>query len=223
MGLFGNKKTEEELMEEALEKCNIFEGLLCRVTFPDIEIRLNSRSGWVKGAATLTLGIIGLAATSGFKQEEQNRQLTTTIQVVDKGIVFKKANKNGKDLRIPYEDIISAKRDPNDYDIIIIQLVENQDIKIMFFMGSDTSSKQDFYVENHFINIINERACGAQYEEKGWGLEHATDEIPESEQETKQENNSLIDELERLTNLYEKGLLTDEEFVAMKKKLIEGD
>ena len=219
MGLFGNKKIEEELMEEALEKCNIFEGLLCRVTFPDIEIRLNSRSGWVKGAATLTLGIIGLAATSGFKQEEQNRQLTTTIQVVDKGIVFKKANKDGKDLRIPYEDIISAKRDPNDYDIIIIQLVENQDIKIMFFMGSDTSSKQDFYVENHFINIINERACGAQYEEKGWGLEHAKGET----KGTKQESGSLMDELERLGNMYEKGLLTDEEFSAMKKNLIEGD
>ena len=30
------------------------------------------------------------------------------------------------------------------------------------------------------------------------------------------------DELERLGNMYEKGLLTDEEFAAM-KKLIEGD
>ncbi len=218
MGLFGNKKTEEELMEEALEKCNIFEGLLCRVTFPDTEIRLNSRSGWVKGAATLTLGIIGLAATSGFKQEEQNRQLSTTIQVVDKGIVFKKANKDGKDLRIPYEDIVSAKRNPNDQDIIIIQLVENQDIKIMFFMGSGTSLKQDFYVENHFINIINERATGAQYEEAGWGLEHAS----AKPQETKKESEFLMDELERLANLYEKGLLTDQEFAAMKKKLIEG-
>lgn len=219
MGLFGSKKSEEELMEEALEKCNIFEGLLCRVTFPDIEIRLNSRSGWVKGAATLTLGIIGLAATSGFKQEEQNRQLTTTIQVVDKGIVFKKANKDGKDLRIPYEDIESAKRNPNDQDIIIVQLVENQDIKIMFFMGNGTSMKQDFYVENHFINIINERATGAQYEEAGWGLEHGTAEP----HETKQENNSLLDDLERLGNMYKEGLLTDEEFAAMKKKLIVGD
>jgi len=31
-----------------------------------------------------------------------------------------------------------------------------------------------------------------------------------------------MDELERLGNMYEKGLLTDEEFTAMKKKLIEG-
>ena len=219
MGLFGNKKSEEELMEEALEKCNIFEGLRCRVTFPDTQIRIRSHSGWVKGAATLTLGIIGLAATTGLKQEETNRQLTTIVQVVDKGIVFKKAAKDNKDLRIPYEDIVSSKRDLNDFDIIIINLVENQDIRLMFFMGSGTSQKQDMYVENHFINIINERACGAQYEEAGWGLEHATVEP----QETKQESGSLMDELERLGNMYKEGLLTDEEFAAMKKKLIGGD
>lgn len=32
-----------------------------------------------------------------------------------------------------------------------------------------------------------------------------------------------VDELERLAGLYEKGMLTDAEFTAMKKKLIEGD
>lgn len=89
----------------------------------------------------------------------------------------------------------------------------------MFFMGNGTSMKQDFYVENHFINIINERATGAQYEEAGWGLEHGTAEP----HETKQENNSLLDDLERLGNMYKEGLLTDEEFAAMKKKLIVGD
>lgn len=69
---------------------------------------------------------------------------------------------------------------------------------------------------NHIANIINERACGAQYEEAGWGIEHGTVEP----QETKQESSSLINELERLGNIYEKGLLTEEEFKAMKKKLI---
>ena len=39
----------------------------------------------------------------------------------------------------------------------------------------------------------------------------------------KYENYYLIDGLERLGNMYEKGLLTDEEFAAMKKKLIGGD
>ena len=216
MGLFGeNKKSEEELMEEALEKCNIFEGISCKAIFPDTEIRLSTRSGWVKGAATLKLGLIGFTATSGFKQEEQNRQVITTLQVVDKGIVFKRAAKDSKDLRIPYGDILSAKRDPNDPDIIIIRLVENQDIKIMFFMGVETSIQQDFYVENHFINVINERTSGFQFEQAGRGLDHAR-------AETKHESSSLTDELERLANMYKEGLLTDKEFTLAKKKLLEG-
>ena len=70
------------------------------------------------------------------------------------------------------------------------------------------------------MDVLNERACGAQFEEAGWGLEHGTNE--QSEPETKQECNFLMDELERLGNMYEKGLLTDEEFAAMKKKLIGG-
>lgn len=32
-----------------------------------------------------------------------------------------------------------------------------------------------------------------------------------------------MDELERLANLYEKGLLTDEEFASMKNMVIRGD
>ena len=38
-----------------------------------------------------------------------------------------------------------------------------------------------------------------------------------------QESGSLMDELERLGNMYEKGLLTDEEFSIAKKKLLDGD
>ncbi len=44
--------------------------------------------------------------------------------------------------------------------------------------------------------------------ETNGGLENTTTEP----QESKQESNSLMDELERLRNMYEKGLLTDEEF-----------
>lgn len=46
----------------------------------------------------------------------------------------------------------------------------------------------------HIITTLNERADGAQYEEAGWGLEHATAESTE----TTQESNSLMDELEDL-------------------------
>ena len=35
MALFGNKKTDEEIIEETLAEFNIFEGVLCQVTFPE--------------------------------------------------------------------------------------------------------------------------------------------------------------------------------------------
>ena len=76
------------------------------------------------------------------------------------------------------------------------------------------------YLVNHIVNILNERSCGAQYEEAGWGLDHATKQSLEPKTS---KDSSLMDELERLGNMYKKGLLTDEEFVLMKKKLIVGD
>lgn len=42
-------------------------------------------------------------------------------------------------------------------------------------------------------------------------------------EEKTQEPHSLMDELERLGNMYKEGLLTDEEFAVMKKKIIKGD
>lgn len=97
----------------------------------------------------------------------------------------------------------------------MITLLKNKRIIINPKRGFTTGK----IILNHTSNILNERACGAQYEEAGWGLEHATAEP----QEINPENETLMDELERLVNMYEKGLLTDEEFVTMKKKLIEED
>ena len=76
------------------------------------------------------------------------------------------------------------------------------------------------FISHSHKDMDQVRQLRNKLEEAGWGLEHATNEILQPE--TKQESNSLIDELERLGNMYEKGLLTDEEFAAM-KKLMEGD
>ena len=106
----------------------------------------------------------------------------------------------------------------NEENRIIKTIFQVVDKGIVFKNGSmDGSDIRIPYEEIvNIANIINERACGAQYEEAGWGIEHGTVEP----QETKQESSSLINELERLGNIYEKGLLTEEEFKAMKKKLI---
>ncbi|PWB87894.1 SHOCT domain-containing protein [Methanobrevibacter thaueri] len=215
MGLLDNfKKSDEEIKEEALMEYNIFEGISALVTFPDKQLKIGTHSGAARGVATLAFGLIGLAAASGVKQKEEFRTLRTLFQIVEKGLVFKNATLEGKDLRIPYDNVVGAERVKE--DDLVITLLENQEIFILFKFEKIGYRK---FVVQHVIDIINQRACGAQYEEVGWGLEHAT----AKPQETKQESKSLMDELERLANLYEKGLLTDEEFAAMKKKLIDGD
>ena len=215
MALFGNKKSEEEIMEDVLSKNDVYGEINCEVFFPDLQLKIATRSGFAKGAATLAFGLVGLAATSGIKQEEEQRTMTTAFQIVDNGIVFKKATKDLKDLRIPYDNIVKVKPDNGMFRFTLL-LLENQEIHVRMFSIKGDSLESPKYFRDHLINIINERACGAQYEEAGWGLEHAEAEP----QEVKEEGESLMDELERLGNMYEKGLLTDDEFALAKKKLL---
>ena len=219
MGLFGDGLSKEEREQKELEKTlaryNIFEGIECEVVLPEKQLKTSGSSGAKKGIATLAFGIIGWAATSATSQNEENRILKTIFQVVDKGIVFKNGSMDGSDIRISYEEIVKMEvvTPEKSGNVGVISLLENKVIIIKLW----AIDKE--IILNHASNIINERACGAQYEEAGWDLEHATAEP----QETKQETGSLMDELEKLGNMYEKGLLTDDEFALMKKKLIGGD
>lgn len=217
MGLFNkNKLSEEDEIEQILADNNVFEGIECEVEFPDQQLKIGTKSGLTKGAATLAFGLVGLAATTGIKQSEEKRKIETIFQIVDKGIVFKQAKMNGEDLRIPYDNIINANSiNENSF---IIKLLKNQDITITRVITAKMIINMPLKIHliNHIVNVINERADGLQYEEAGWGLEHGTKPT-----ETKQKSNSLIDELERLGNMYEKGLLTDEEFKLAKSKLLE--
>ena len=219
MGLFNkNKLSEEDEIEQILADNNVFEGIECEVEFPDQQLKIGTKSGLTKGAATLAFGLVGLAATTGIKQSEEKRKIETILQIVDKGIVFKQAKMNGEDLRIPYDNIINANSiNENSF---IIKLLKNQDITITRVITAKMIINMPLKIHliNHIVNVINERADGLQYEEAGWGLEHGPKPT-----ETKQKSNSLIDELERLGNLYEKGLLTDNEFTLAKKKLLKED
>ena len=217
MGFFSSdvspEEREQQRIEEALAKYNIFEGIECEVILPEKQLKTSGSSGAKKGIATFAFGIIGWAATSGTSQNEENRMLKTIFQVVDKGIVFKNGSMDGSDIRIPYEEIVKMEvvTPEKSGNVGVISLLKNKVIIVKLW----AIDKE--IVLNHISNIINERACGAQYEEAGWGLEHATAEP----QETKQESGPLMDELERLGNMYEKGLLTDEEFKLAKSKLLE--
>ena len=120
MGLFDKIKESDEKrqgrLNRVLENNNIFEGVSFKVVFPSTELRIAANDGATKGIATLAFGLVGLAATSGIKQKETNRTLITIFQIVDKGIVFKRAKKDGKDLRIPFENILSADDTPTKND-----------------------------------------------------------------------------------------------------------
>ena len=223
MGLFVKKFSEEEEKEQIIIDNNVFEGIKCEVEFPNKQLKIGTHDGFTKGFATLAFGLVGLAATSGIKQGEEKRKITTTFQITDKGIVFKKATRDGEDLRIAYENIVKSAK-LNNGETFYIKLLKNQDINITHIWLKNMPRKlviARIHLVEHIINILNERACGAQYEEVGWGLEHAIGQSSKSE--TKQESKSLMDELERLGIMYKEGLLTDEEFALMKQKLIAGD
>lgn len=168
-----------------------------------------------------------MGCNSGTSQNEENRIVTTIFQVVNNGVVFKNESIDGSDIRISYNEIIKMDAIEPEKDNIIgmITLLKNKRIIINPKIKIN-KDKREFHCEykkniilNHTSDIINERACGAQYEEVGWGLDHATAEP----QETMQESGSLMDELERHGHMYEKWLLTEEEFALAKKKLLEGE
>ena len=138
MALFSSEEEKAEkqrkLEEKTLEEYNVFEGIECNVILPEKQLKTSGKSGAKKGAATLAFGLLGYAATSGTSQNEENREVETIFQIVENGIVFKNANMDGSDLRIPYGEIVKmlVPQDKKNKDMIgIITLLENKIIVIM--------------------------------------------------------------------------------------------
>ena len=211
-----NAERQSKLYEKTLSNYNIFEGVECNVILPEKQLKTSGKSGATKGAATLAFGFVGLAATSGTSQNEENRNIRTIIQVVDKGIVFKNGSMDGSDIRIPYNQIIKMElfgEKSNNQGLLT--LLRN---KRVIIVPKLLDKKQSEIILTHLMNIINERASGIKYEDPGWGLE--TERI-DSDSELVRLDNSQVSELERLANLFDKGFLTDDEFKNMKKKIIE--
>ena len=220
MALFSSDEEKAEkqrqFVEKTLEKFNVFEGIKCEVMLPEKQLKTSGKSGATKGLATFAFGFIGYAAASGTSQNEENRDVKTIFQIVENGIVFKNANMDGSDLRIPYGEIVKMvvvdDKKTNNKPIGVITLLKNkQIILIPGIVGRDTVS----VIINHICDIINERAYGVKYEEPGWGLES------EYEGDKINFDNLDISNLERIANMYEKGLLNEEEFNKLKKGIID--
>lgn len=219
-------KKEVEKINKIRNKFNIYKGIDCKVQFPQLELILKSHSGLKRGIATFTLGFVGFAATSNVKQEKKHIVKNTQLQIADRGVVFKKVTDDGKDLRIPYDNIISftvltqkiGKKGEEFYELL---LLENQSLIISF--SKQLKGNELEIISQDLVDVINGRATGKDTEEAGWGLDYATNgQSSEVDGEEKSaENSSIAGELEKIVQIYEKGLLTDEEFAAMKKKIIE--
>lgn len=242
VGLLGNKSKQREIEDKfekesglkisdlkeelhkqhLLNRYNLHKGLKFRVYLPEEEIVLKQHSGLTKGIVTYAFGLPGMAAISGVKQEKKQKTIKTVLQAVDAGIIFINASKDGKDIRIPFEHIVSFK---NKGEHFTLTLLENQ--KLELYLNEFTYDQKKKrgselnYIYDHITETISSKATGNQnVEELKWNpdLKNNNSEIISK---TKEENSSLMNELERLGNMYEKGLLTDEEFAAMKKKLID--
>lgn len=100
---------------------------------------------------------------------------------------------------------------------LFIQLLENQKITLLV----SASMRHNENIRDFLIKILNERATGIKNEEDGWGLESDNTEVLSESQTPEIEETNSTNELEKIMDMYQKGLLTDEEFAAMKKKIIE--
>ena len=127
----------------------------------------------------------------------------------------KNANMDGSDLRIPYGEIVRMIVPEDDEaqrkGVGIITLLKNK--QILLSVNGGTNNR--LIIINHISKILNERAFGIKNEEPGWGL------VSEYEGNKLSYDGSDISNLERISVMYEKGLLSEEEFNKLKKGIIE--
>ena len=187
----------KKMIKASEKRERIRNGVKCKV--PKYVQGQKGHSGLTKAVAAYELGMVGWAATSGSKSELQEMLIPSIIKVLPKGVVIEIEHE--QNIRIPFEDIIKAD---NSVSTIHIHIVGNQEFTV-----------KDCKDYNEVTLLINESACGR--EDEGWTSE--SEETPIAEKTSK--ISSDLNELERLANLYEKGLLNDEDFEIMKRKIID--
>ncbi len=155
LGLGKNKEIFDE-KDKFLE--SISQGWESKVVLPEIE---SVGHGMVtKGVATAALGIVGLAMTMG--SSNKPRTINTIVRIPKNGIVIEKGTVDGKDIKIPWGNILAASKKNG----TTISLVDGSIITIMMppvlkkKMGIGIGKPDDL------INFINERASGQV--EEGW-------------------------------------------------------
>lgn len=166
---------------------SIHEGVPCSVLFPETEKVMKNTSGpLMRGMATWSMGLTGYALHSGMEQKEENIIKNCEIKVVNKGIVFSNVQKDGKDLRIPYNQIVKAesnilnkvdaptrKLNISFIDCINLYLLENQILKVKIRPIKSISG----LLKTQIIDEINKNATGK--DDEGWETYNRYTEQPQ--------------------------------------------
>lgn len=107
--LFNKKDPKEEFQK----------GIKTIITFPEKQTKAHT--------------IVGLG-TGGTVHKEHNIQRKTILRVAEKGLVFEKANNDGSDYRLPWEEIISIEPVTKSLKITLpqvkITLVDGRELKV---------------------------------------------------------------------------------------------
>lgn len=196
----------------------------------------NKHSTGTKVLATAVAGPLGFAATSGIKQQNSMKKvkkeaeyLHIYVNISDKKIIYNtyvdneisnSFNLNKGDMNrlyIKWEDVDFIEDDYylilKNHDPLKFPMLNDKDLVDYWIKKiSDEKSINKKFIAKHYLSI--ERTIDAYYKEL------INDKAKNSENNSNTSNNSDLDELERIANLYNRGLLTEEEFAIMKKKII---
>lgn len=204
----------------------------------------NKHGGLTKGVATLGFGIVGLAATSGVKQTTTTKQVLQKgkythrkITIKDEHIVLKTYEDSSQDLKFnlnsnnitkfvfKWDDINSLDDEyyfifnngetlkcpiPDATEWIaegVMRVLGTTDLDENYKTNQKWIGKLEPDVKEIFFDLIRNKIKESKVESNN------TIKVIESD-------STNINELEKIVKMYQDGLLTDDEFIAMKQNII---
>lgn len=203
------EKEEKELDKQRIknQKDSIFDfdyGIKCNVRMPPREV-VTSSGGLTKGAATLGFGLVGMAATSGTKTKVKTEyKPNIRLAVKDQGLLLYNAAPDKSNVNIDWNMIADCEYKGDKF-------VKTEDCSVILVNGhrmgiaaNTKHNKKD--AGKQLYEIIKNNMCGTETD--------AWENTPE------ENTTSDADELLKWHDLYEKGVISQEEFEAKKKELL---
>lgn len=162
--MFGYKSEEEKLAEKEEYFFTIIErGWRTKVFL--LEFVVKNKDIFSKGVSTFAFGLVGLAMNS--VSIAKQRKLDTIVRIAEKGLVIENADSEGRDLRVPLENIVRGREEYNDNDRILgvfVFLDEGNSILIKNPKSIKNFKSPEF--TSNVVDAINARARAIA--DEGW-------------------------------------------------------